>query len=155
MKQSTGAQLFGSVFMVVGVACALFVPTSGRLTCERARDHCLLSGGSLLFQSERYFPIEQLRGARVAEQEGDEGGSTCRLELQVGGAQLPLVSTWSTCGAGHEEAAGKIRAFMREEALTLEVEEGLGWGFFVFCGLFVLAGLIAFLTLGQGFRGRR
>lgn len=143
LMTATGPVLFGSVFVVAGLAAMVFFGELATLTCQRlepTQGSCQFVRSGLLGSDETTIPLNQLQSAKVDVNESSKG-DTYRVVLLTDGGKVPFTSAWSSGAVEKQKNADGINAFIGNPGKTsLRVQQDDRWFAYPFGGIFILLG---------------
>lgn len=135
--------LFGTPFLLAGLAAILFFGRLSTLKCQRVeptQGSCQLVNSGLLGSNETKIPLNQLQGAKVDVNE-DSNGDTYRVVLLTNSGEVPFTPVWSSGSGGKQKNADRINAFIgNPEEISLRVQQDDRWFAYPFGGIFALVG---------------
>ncbi len=135
--------LFGTPFLLTGLAVMLFFGRLTSLKCQRVeptQGSCQLVNSGLLGSDETTIPLNQLQGAKVDVNQ-DSDGDTYRVVLLTDGGEVPFTWVWSSGTGGKQKNADRINAFISNPGeISLRVQQDDRWFAYPFGGLFALVG---------------
>ncbi len=135
--------LFGSVFVVAGLAAMVFFGELATLTCQRlepTQGSCQFVRSGLLGSDETTIPLNQLQSAKV-DVIASSKGDTYRVVLLTDGGKVPFTTASSSGAEGKQKNADRINAFIGNSGKTsLRVQQDDRWFAYPFGGIFVLLG---------------
>jgi hypothetical protein len=135
--------LFGSAFVVAGLAAIVFGGELATLTCQRlepTQGSCQFVRSRLLGSDETTIPLNQLQGAKV-DVIAFSKRDAYRVVLLTDGGKVPFTTASSGGAEEKQKNADRINAFISNSGKTsLRVQQDDRWLAYPFGGIFVLLG---------------
>lgn len=143
LMTAMGTVLFGSIFVVGGLAAMVVFGELATLTCHRVeptQGSCQFVHSSLLGSDETTIPLNQLQSAKVDVNESHKG-DTYRVVLLTDSGKVPFTTAWSSGAVEKQKNADQINAFIGNPGkASLRVQQDDRWFAYPFGGIFILAG---------------
>ena len=117
------ALVLGVIFTAAGGLIMHFLGKDVHLACDRGTQTCVVEEANMWGDKKvvHTFPLETLKGARVAESRDSEGDTTYRLMLLTTGGEVPFTSYTSSGRSGHQDRADAVNRFVESGEPTLDV----------------------------------